>query len=260
MPEPPSLSTAGRTRGTGRCCGTPGDAPWWLSFLRAAVLLSDAGAVDCGLEYQFWCLFFGITLVSGGLSCRRVVGLCRLFSPGNAQIGNRTIHAQYGAGRQAGTVTSLGQQIGCISGASKRRDWVQNGSCLESLTENMDVSACSRFLLAHNLPGGYFVPPHVMRRFGASAAAAPTEGWMRHRRSHSSESSPQGWKETLSNGGSAGKCDDPPPFWWRVDPASKKPLVCADTPLTVSTSPRTTSSFGLHSPLPTETTAASFRH
>lgn len=45
--------------------GSPGDAPWWLSFLRAAVLLSNAGGVDCGLEYLFWCLFFGITLASG---------------------------------------------------------------------------------------------------------------------------------------------------------------------------------------------------
>lgn len=37
------------------------NAPWWLLCLLAAVLLlSDAGAVDCGLEYCFWCLFFGI--------------------------------------------------------------------------------------------------------------------------------------------------------------------------------------------------------
>lgn len=60
-----TAQTAGRTRGTGWCCGTPGDAPWWRSFLRAAVLLSNAGAVDCGLEYLFTCLFFGITLASG---------------------------------------------------------------------------------------------------------------------------------------------------------------------------------------------------
>jgi hypothetical protein len=44
--------------------GTPGDAPWWLLSLRAAVLLSNAGGVDCGLEYLLRCLFFGITLVS----------------------------------------------------------------------------------------------------------------------------------------------------------------------------------------------------
>ena len=65
--DSPDRATEQRPGTRGERVGAAGhglDAPWWLSFLRAAVLLSDAGAVDCGLEYLLRCLFFGITLVA----------------------------------------------------------------------------------------------------------------------------------------------------------------------------------------------------
>ncbi|KAL2167016.1 hypothetical protein VTG60DRAFT_1852 [Thermothelomyces hinnuleus] len=99
-PEPPLNGRAHEGPRVG-AAGRPGDAPWWLSFLRVPVLLSNAGGVDCGLEYLFRCLFFGITLIAGFGLCRVGFGSRKLAAQGKlgSRIRSREGHVSFENGK-----------------------------------------------------------------------------------------------------------------------------------------------------------------
>ncbi len=132
------------------------DAPWWPSFLRAAVLLSDAGAVDCGLEYLLRCLFFGITLVAG-VCAGRLLSFFFLFFPGRAcfRPAARSWHGNHLFTEYRARETTAATSGWCLA-ARQCEDggWrMEHGAWSMSMTRSPRRFPLARTLFGGDLPG-----------------------------------------------------------------------------------------------------------